>query len=190
MDSVQSVGKIMVGNLGMMACIVFYLIWWYIAFNPNKDFPYAAKAALLVLTVIPGIFGLVQLIKGIRLLSGSAGGVKPLTIVLAGVGVYVVMLLATYFLAHRQVTTELALIIGVSVLELCVENALYSAGVVDRLDMLIYIFFLVVVSLVSLVCYLSYYNLGKMAAFYDGMVPLALFLILILYQTGVLAKSS
>ena len=190
MNSSPSLGKIMVGNLAMMACCVFYLIWWYFAFNPNKDYAFALKAVLLVLTIVPGVFGLVQLCMGVKGLRTGAEGIKSSTIILAGIGVYIVMLLATYFIAHRQVTTELALIIGWTVLELCVTNAVYNAGIMDRLNALTLVFILAAVSIVALVCYLAYYDLGKMAAFYDGMVPLILCAVVMLYQTVILGKSS
>ena len=86
--------------------------------------------------------------------------------------IYFVLLFLTGILLHRQVTSELLIITGWAVLELCLVNFLYGAG---RFPLGITVFLLVLIilaAIASMICYLLYYNLPAYQGYVDGMIPL------------------
>ena len=123
----EYIGRMQAGNLCLVLCCIFYLIWWSIAFNPNKDFPMAAKSILFLVTLCFGVAGVGVLVWGMADLPKEKGGISSTAIVIIGIAAYALLLFLTYQFLHRQVTTELALIVGWTALEVCVMNALWRA---------------------------------------------------------------
>ena len=161
------------GNFWLILCCVSYEVWWSIAFHPVKKVPFAPKLILFFITLALGIAGVSLMIGAIA----SVPDVMPLPIwgiVLVAIGAYVVLLLVSSRLFHRQVTTELFLIVGWAVLVFLEVNALYGLGIVPRNGAVILFAAAVIVALVSMVCYVLYYGLDDRAGYVDGMIPLLL----------------
>ena len=88
---------------------------------------------------------------------------------------YIVLLILTNVLMHRQVTTELMLIVFWACMQICACDALYGADVISRAVFIVLAVIVLVFAAAGMICYLKYYDLPPMTAFYDGMVPLILF---------------
>ena len=67
---------------------------------------------------------------------------------------------------------ELFLIVGWAMLALWETNVLYGIGQLSHALAVIFTVIIGVSALISLVCYVLYYNLGARAGYFDGMVPL------------------
>ena len=162
------------GCVMLAVCCAFYLIWWCTAFRPEKTPHPAAEIILFIGAAASGIGALVWMIRGIRYTEVERKLVPGATILVGGICVYIVLLIATGFFMHRQVTTELILIVGWGVLECMCVNTLYGMGRFSRGMSVAFFLIAVAAAAVSLVCYLEYYQLEKWKAYYDGMIPLVL----------------
>ena len=69
-------------------------------------------------------------------------------------------------------------------MEICACDALLGAGFVSRGAFVVLTLIVLAAALVSMLCYLKYYDLEPMKAFYDGMVPLILFAVVMLGIAG------
>ncbi len=92
-------------------------------------------------------------------------------------------------LLKRQVTTELFLIVGWTVLMFLELNALYGMGHYTRTVTILLFVITVVAAAVGLVCYLLYYNLDKVKGYVDGMIPLLLVAVMMAVVTVSVAVS-
>lgn len=100
---------------------------------------------------------------------------RYIAFITVGAAVYLILLVLTNVLMHRQVTTELMLIVFWACMEICACNALYAESTFS-MTAFIAITVITLISVVSgLICYLKDYDLEPMTAFYDGMVSLILF---------------
>ena len=174
-------GKILAGNLLFAACCAVYLIWWSVAFRPGYTAPMFIKGALFMATAVLGILALAQIISGC---SRSEGGLRFIVIIAAGAAVYMLLLVLTNVLMQRQVTTELMLIVFWACMEICACNALYAAGTFTGRAFLVIAAIVLAAAAAGMICYLKYYDLPHMTAFYDGMVPLILFTLVMLGISG------
>ena len=172
MDISTASGKILAGNLLFAACCCVYLIWWSVAFRPGYTAAMSIKVSLFIVTAILGVAGLVMIIQGC---AAAHSPVRYLLIIGVGAAVYIIMLLLTNFLMHRQVTTELMLIVFWVCMEICACGALCGEGAFGSKAFALLIMIVVAASAAGMICYLKYYDLEPMTAFYDGMVPLILF---------------
>ena len=80
----------------------------------------------------------------------------------------------TSTVAHRPVTTELPLIVVWSTMQLAAGVTLRTAGVLAAPAASAWFVAIAVATLVGLVCYLVFYRLDPVPAYWVGMVPLAL----------------
>lgn len=163
------------GCLWLVVCCLLYLVWWCIAFNPMRKFPMAPKVVLFLATAAAGVAGVLLTVQGLGELPDLRRPVSNGGIVVGAIIVYVVLLLVTNLLLHRQVTTELALICGWTALELCVVNALFGAEVLGAGEGAAAAAVVMICAVLGMMCYLAYYRLEPKKAFADGMVPLILF---------------
>ena len=163
------------GNYWLIACAIAYLIWWAVAFNPSRRFPFSLKVALFLVTLAAGIVGVVIMIGAIAATPPEATPFPPWAIALIALGVYIVVAVVTARLLHRQVTTELALIIGWLALELTLIECLFGTGVLTFPATIAAFVIALVAAGGSMGCYLVYYRLARRPAFYLGMAPLGLF---------------
>lgn len=175
-------GNVQTGSILLIVCCLFYLAWWCIAFNPSRSFPMAPKVVLFLCTAVAGVAGVLLTVQGLNELPDVRRPVSSLAIVIGAVVVYLVLLVATSLLLHRQVTTELALITGWTALELCVVNALYGGEVLGGGAAVGAAVVIVVCAVLGMVCYLAYYRLEPGKAFVDGMVPLILFAVAMAFE--------
>ena len=183
MDSQTSM---IVGNYVLIGCCAVYLVWWSIAFNPRFSPSLAPKVILFLVTLALGIVSIVMIIGGITG-AHTAPAIPNFAVCIVGIVVYIVLLFLSSKLFHRQVTTELILIVGWLVLQCCLINTLFASGALPLEKALIACAVVFVMAIVGMVCYLWYYRLDEMPAFFIGMVPLILFALSML-TTNLLAQ--
>lgn len=168
-------GKVITGQILLVVCCIFYLIWWSISYRPDVTVNRAGgiNGILLLITALSGITGLVLSIYGANALptvsqSKLSGGY----IVIGGIIAYVVLLLVTRLAFQRPVTTELFLITGWVMLELTVIGSLNGAGRLSDPRFWILLAVIIAAFVISMVLYVLYYRMEPMKAFYAAMVPL------------------
>jgi len=164
--------EIFAGNLLLLACSLFYLTWWIVAFKPG---PQSGTEGNLFISIafVTGISGIVLMVAGINFLHHESRGV-PVKAILMGIAVlYVVLLLLTTIFYKRIVTSELMIIHIWAALELSAVAALYGAGRFG-FGTAVFIASLIAIAIVAgLICYVLYYRLSGVASYWDGMIPLA-----------------
>ena len=167
--------QIRLGQGLLIICCAFYLVWWCAAFHPSHGNSHASgiDGILLLITAIFGLSGLAVNLIGLRD-SGARGAVSGWVILVSGLAVYLVLMLLTGSILHRQVTTELLLIIGWVMLEFASVNAAYAFGRIIGWPLMILLAMIVIAGILSLVFYLLYYDVSPMTGYYFGMVPLVM----------------
>ena len=164
--------RVMIGQMLLILCCIFYLIWWYRGFRPNVIVSRVGgvNGILLMITAVLGLAGIFISMTHIPAVT------KPKTdssvIVLGGIVLYIGLLLVTRLVFRRIVTTELILIVGWTVLELTVINRLNAAGYLSEGKFFAICIVIAIAFLVSMVLYVAYYRMEEMKAFYAAMVPL------------------
>lgn len=186
MEVTADISGLRTGHLLLVLCCVVYLIWWSITFNPMHSFPALPKFILFFGIAAFGLSGGYILIKNMCGLPVVCNAISNTAIVLGGVGMYFILLFLTGHFMHRQVTTELFLIVGWAVLELCVLCSVYRAAALPFLPVLILVVILMIAAVIGMICYLAYYQLPEKVAFFDGMVPLILFGVVMLIEAVVI----
>lgn len=166
--------QIRLGQALLIVCCVFYLIWWSVAFHPSHGNVHASgiTMVLLLITFIFGIAGMSVNLIGIRDHANERGFISGYAIIVCGILSYFILMYGTRILLNRQVTTELFLIIGWTMLEVASANSVFSLG---RMSVREVVFFLIIVAVAvvsSLIFYLAYYRVEPMLAYYFGMIPL------------------
>ena len=106
------------GILMLAACSGCYLVWWGVAFYPERHVPLWLSGILLVATAACGIMAVNWMAQGIFQAEKVRAGIPGGWILAGGVIGYVVLLVISNIIFHRMVTTELFLIIGWAVLNL------------------------------------------------------------------------
>ena len=176
--------NILLGQWLFVACCIAYLIWWCFAFRPGYSAPAVAKLLPFALTAIFGIAGLSFVIMGCQSAkeaaneaagAASAGGVHNIYIIGAGAAAYMILLVVTNVVMHRQVTTELMLIVFWICMQLCIINTMHGGGHWGVFAAIVLAILAIIAAAAGMICYLMYYNLEPMKGFYMGMVPLILF---------------
>ncbi|MGI6106834.1 MAG: hypothetical protein ACOX8B_02730 [Lachnospiraceae bacterium] len=166
--------QIQAGQILLIVCCVFYLIWWGVSFQPgtevNREGGY--RGLLLLITAVCGIAGLVLSVIGLNEIPKSSEKLNGAAVAAAGIAAYIVLLLVTGRLLHRRVTTELVLITGWTVLELCVINSLNGAGRLSDPEFFVQCAVIAAAFAVGIVLYVLYYRMEEHRAFYAAMVPL------------------
>ncbi len=166
--------QLLIGNLMLIFCCVFYLIWWLIAFKPEGAIKGMRSGWLLIPAFVLGIIAIIEMVIGSNM-GGAARRLMPTAVILiGGLAAYVILLIVSWILLKRPVTTELLLIVGWTVLAYLEINALYGT---ERFGRPLAITFLIVAAAaaaIGIVCYLLYYGLDARAGYIDGTVPLLL----------------
>lgn len=165
--------QMLTGNLLLVGCCVFYLAWWLIAFRPEGAIKGMKSGWLLIPAFLFGIAAVVQIVRGSNVDSQTA--LLPRTAALVGgVVVYIVLLAASSMILKRQITTELFLIVGWTVLMFLEVNGLFALGQYSKTTTVSVLVITVIAAIISLICYLLYYNLDSVKGYVDGMIPLLL----------------
>ncbi len=164
--------KILAGQVLLILCCAFYLIWWYRGYRPgvSADRVGGLNGVLLLITAALGITGMLCSLGSIEL--KTALRLDPHRIAVMGVITYIVLLLVTRFGFHRIVTTELFLIVGWTTLELTVANRLLAAGCLSDGGFRAMCAVIAAAFTISIIFYVAYYRMDEMKAFYAAMVPL------------------
>ena len=123
--------------------------------------------------MLGGLGGLVLLAVGIAALLPKASLVALGATIVGGVLVGALLLVVTSTVAHRPVTTELPLIVLWATAQLAAGITLRTGGVLSARAASAWIVATAIATLVGLACYLVFYRLGPVPAYWVGMVPLA-----------------
>ena len=164
--------QIRLGQGLLIICCVFYLIWWYRGYRPGVSAsPIGGiNGLLLFITMVFGISGVIFSLMPVPEVSEPK--MYPVTVIGAGIGSYIALLLVTKFLLHRIVTAELFLIVAWTVLEIFVINRLSASGFLSDSGFMILCTVIVAAFVISMILYIAYYRMEEMKAFYAAMVPL------------------
>lgn len=164
--------RIIIGQVFLIICCAFYLIWWYRGYRPGVSVSRGSgvNGILLLVTAGFGIAGIVFSLMPIPETNGPK--IRPVVILIAGIAGYILLLLITRFAFQRVVTTELFLIVGWTMLEMTVINRLNAAGFLPDKGFNIMCAVIAAAFIVSIVLYVAYYRMEEMKAFYAAMVPL------------------
>ena len=179
--------QILSGQILLIICFIFYLIWWYRGYRPGMMVSrvQGINSLLLALTAGFGVSGIVVSVMG----AGSAGGmlkVNPAHILIAGIAAFILLLLVTRYVFSREVTSELLLIVVWTMLEIWVIDALNGIGSLSDMHFGVLAVMLAAVFVVSIILYVAYYRMEEMKAFYTAMVPLVaadLFMMILIGMT-------
>jgi len=163
---------IVIGEVLLVVCSLCYLVWWTITFRPWARTPHGG-GLFLGGAVLAGLGGLALLAVGIATLLARASLPALGATIVGGVLVGASLLYVTSSVAHRPVTTELPLIVVWATMQLATGITLRTAGVVSAPGASAWILLTAVATLVGLVCYLIFYRLDPVPAYWIGMVPLA-----------------
>ena len=169
--------ELLYGNRGMIACVCCYLAWWIITFRPPAPKGSLMGSICLLGAFLFGVGGIFLIVHGIINMADKpvVNSFIPVWIIpVLGIIAYMVLLFVSANLFHRQVTSELFIIVGWTVLELCFVGTLYRYGAIGRGNPAAYITGIIIVTVVSMVCYLLYYDLEYVKGYIDGMIPLIL----------------
>ena len=159
-------------NILLIICCVFYLAWWLLAFKPTGAIKGMKTGWLLIPASIAGLAAIILAVKGFQSVSIKIALFPGGLLLWGGIVAYLILLAVTRLLFKRQVTTELFLIVGWAGLALSEINALYGVGRFSHGMAVVFAIVIGVTSVISLVCYVLYYNLGDRAGYFDGMIPL------------------
>lgn len=157
-------------------CTAFYLVWWWLFFNPRFAKPKGARyvfgVACIVAAAILGVAGVALAASTLGSLSAVSTGAPAWAFIIGAVVAYLALAVLTVNVFARPVTTELILFVAWAALEFAVISTLYGAGAWPVPATFALVALVAVVLAASLVCYVLYYRLGPMPSFIDGAIPL------------------
>lgn len=171
-DLNYTVKQIFESNISLIVCCLFYLVWWLLAFKPDGAVKGLKTGWLLLPAFIAGLISIILAVKGITSASLKITLFPNEFLLWGGIAAYCVLLAATRLIFKRPVTTELFLIVGWAVLALSEVNTLYGICRFSYGLAVIFTAVIIAAALVSLICYILYYSLGKRAGYFDGIIPL------------------
>ena len=124
--------RILIGQILLIICCIFYLVWWYRGYRPGVVVSRTGgvNGVLLFVTAAFGVAGLICSLT--RVQTRAAYKISPMLIVVGGITLYFALLLITRFVFQRIVTTELFLIVGWIMLEMTVINRLHAAEILTN----------------------------------------------------------
>ena len=164
---------IVIGEVMLVVCSLSYLVWWTIMFRPSvRTSP--GGGFFLAGAVLGGLGGLGLLAVGIAVLLPKASLPALAATIIGGAVVGALLLYLTSSVAHRPVTTELPLIVVWATMQLAAGITLQTAGVLRAQAASTWIVTTAIATLVGLACYLIFYRLDPIPAYWIGMVPLAI----------------
>ena len=164
--------KAITGQILLIICCVFYLIWWYRGYRPGVIVKRAGgiNGILLMITTAFGVAGVTFSLQGLSMTETPR--INPPVIAVGGIVFYIAALLITKVLFHRIVTSELFLIVGWTMLDTIVADRLYAIGSLGGKSFFAIIVIIAAAFLIGIVLYVAYYRMEEMRAFYAAMVPL------------------
>lgn len=166
--------QILMGNISLIICSIFYLSWWILAFKPVRPVTGIRSGWLLLPALIFGVTAVILIIQSIQTAQLQQTIIPAGWILPFAAAVYVFLAIITGKFMNRPVTTELILIVAWAALTLAEVNMLYGTGVLLFGTACGFFAVTVLFSLVSIAAYILYYNLDQMTGYIDGMIPLIL----------------
>ena len=166
--------SLIIGHMLLIICCLFYLAWWCFSFRPGFEGSKVTglPGALLLITAITGLSGTGFLITGINQAGSRPALIPSGLIIIGGIVLYILLFIGTSVCMHRQVTTELLLIIGWLVLECLSYQKVYCMERIDIPSMVLLLIIASVAAICSLFFYLQYYRVDAIRGFIYGMIPL------------------
>lgn len=164
--------QIITGQILLIICCMFYLVWWYLGYRPNvvTDRVGGINGILLLLTAAFGVTGITfSLMPTPETVNTHY---RQLLIVVIGIGAYILLVFVTKSVFHRIVTSELFLIVGWTMLELSVLNRIGGSGLLTGARLVSVYIAIALAFVISMVLYVAYYRMEDMKAFYSAMIPL------------------
>jgi hypothetical protein len=176
------------GNLLLLSCMLFYLVWWIVSYRPNSS---GGPAGVFSITaaLITGVAAIILMSGGITSLSEDSKGFPVKFILLGAAALFFVMLLVTSTAFHRTVTSELMIVHLWAALELSVLAVLYGTGHLGLGRAVILAVLVGIAFIISLICYVLYFRLSGTASYWDGMMPLVMAAFVISVLLGMMAVS-
>ena len=174
--------KILAGNWLLVICSIFYLAWWLITFRPPQPKGTMPGTICLTMAFASGLGGLYLVLKEMAspTVVHQNNGLNGFLILTCGAVLYVVLLVMTKAVFHRQVTSELLIITGWVILETAICNYMYMTGLFTMKDAVIFSVVILIAGIVSLICYILYYELPYVKGYIDGCIPLILVMIVMI----------
>lgn len=175
MESVsRAFHHVMSGQILLVVCSIIYIVWWAISFRPGQQVNRAGgfRGILLLITAVSGMAGVYLSVKGLNSLPTAGEKLNGLGICLSGVILYFAAMVVTMRFFSRPVTTELILITGFLVLELCMVNGLNASGNLSDTCFTVMLVANIATYIIGMILYVLYYRVEAWRAFYLAMVPL------------------
>lgn len=166
--------QMFLGNVLLVGCFAFYLLWWILAFKPRSPVTGMRSGWLLIPAAVLGIIAVVEIIRAGNAAPRENALFSGKAVLLLSLVFYIALFLISRYVFQRMVTTELLLIVGWAGLVFWEINALFSLGSVSRGFAVGMLAAAVIAAVISLVCYMLYYGLGPKTGYIDGMVPLVI----------------
>jgi hypothetical protein len=164
--------EIFIGNLLLLICTLFYLIWWVVSCRPDSNGMSAAGGLYIAVAFITGIAAIVLMLYGISSLYPDSNGL-PLSFIMISVGgLFLVLLPVTTIVFHRMLTSELILIHIWTALELSAVDILYGIGRFGTGRSITLATLTGIAAIIGLICYVLYYRMDETARYWSGMIPL------------------
>lgn len=165
---------LLIGQLLLIACCISYLVFWSLGYKPGTEVNRldGLTGVFLLITATLGLAGVGVTIAGFN--SIPADHKPPISmplICVIGIGLYFVLMFLTGKLMNRPVTTELILIVGWLVLELCFADAFAGNGT-SKARIVGMVVIIIAATVLSLILYVLYYRMDPEKAYYAAMVPL------------------
>ena len=163
---------IITGQTLLIACCIFYMIWWYRGFRPNveADRLGGINGILLLITAVLGVAGILFSLIPTPETAGTKYG--QMYIIIGGIAAYIILMMVTKYAFNRIVTSELFLIVGWTILELSLLNRLDGSNLLSGTGLMVVYMSVVLAFIISMILYVAYYRMEDNAAFYSAMVPL------------------
>ncbi len=166
--------SLVLGHVLLIICCLFYLVWWCYSFRPGFEGSRIAglSGVFLLITALAGLSGAGLTVMGIQQPDLRPELIPSGYIVIGGIVLYVLLFAGSSAVMHRQVTTELLLIIGWLVLEYLSFQSAYCAEQMNFNDLRFLLIIVSAAAILSLFFYLQYYRVGARIGFVFGMIPL------------------
>ena len=161
-------------NLWLIACCVFYLLWWLLAFKPVNPIHGVKSGWLLIPASITGLVAIIFALQSGTHAKVTEALFPSWALVLAAALAYVLLLLITRLVFKRPVTSELFLIVGWACLATYQINILFGTQIFTYHQAFLFIILILAVLVICMVCYTVYYRLGVVACYVVGAIPLVL----------------
>lgn len=112
------VKQVLAGNLFLIVCCLFYLLWWILAFKPAGAVKGMKSGWLLLPALVFGIAAVVWIVRSVLGAQMQRSILSFGKMMLLAAIVYIFLLAGTWVFLKRPVTTELFLIVAWTALTL------------------------------------------------------------------------